>query len=135
MNAPLIISADAGAGKSSLIASCVSAVRAELAKREGEITGGNDNAGDEAAPRTRLFYHFVGAAPGSTDVVRLLWRMWAELCPNIRDPPRTFGELAKKLPNMLKAAGQERKVILFIDALNQVCRPRKHVHSSKSLLH
>ena len=46
-------------------------------------------------PACKQFYHFVGAAPGSTDLVRLLRRMWMELDADA-DIPGTEDDLVSR---------------------------------------
>jgi hypothetical protein len=97
----LVLSGAAGAGKSSLLASCVNRIGTLL-------------------PHAKRFYHFVGAAPGSTDLVRLLRRLWMELSPQL-DIPATEAELVHRTPALLAQVGKEDGgVVLLLDALNQL---------------
>eukprot|EP00927_Polykrikos_kofoidii_P002807 TRINITY_DN11121_c0_g3_i1.p1 TRINITY_DN11121_c0_g3~~TRINITY_DN11121_c0_g3_i1.p1 ORF type:complete len:939 (-),score=146.27 TRINITY_DN11121_c0_g3_i1:117-2933(-) len=95
---------DAGAGKSALIAEC--------ARRMPELL-----------PHVKVFYHFVGSAPGSTDLVRLLRRLWLELAPALENqalPPSEEG-LVRGAPDLLARAGRDcGGAVLFLDALNQL---------------
>lgn len=95
-----IMHGDAGAGKSSLLASCC-------------------HLSSQLFPGLRFFYHFVGAGGGSTDLVRLLRRLFMELAPDI-PIPNTEEELVRATPQMLKRSGQEGGLVIFIDALNQL---------------
>jgi len=96
----LMLEGDAGAGKSALIALCAQ-------KAFGFF------------PHLKIFYHFVGAAPGSTDLVRLLRRMWIELSPDQPLPPTEDG-LIRNISDLLARAGREGGVVIFVDALNQL---------------
>jgi len=95
-----VMHGDAGAGKSSLIACCC-------------------RLSSQLFPGLRIFYHFVGAGGGSTDLVRLLRRLFMELAPDI-PIPTTEEELVRASPQMLKTSGQEGGLVIFIDALNQL---------------
>lgn len=70
-----------------------------------------------------VFYHFVGASPGSTDIFRLLTRMWLELNPNPENhPPADLDGLIRGIPHVLSSAVESEGAtcVLFIDALNQL---------------
>jgi hypothetical protein len=96
----LVLEGEPGAGKSVLVAACAQQTKALL-------------------PHLKVFYHFVGAAPGSTDLVRLLRRMAMELAPAqpILD---TEEELVRDTPALLKRAGREGGIAIFVDAINQL---------------
>jgi hypothetical protein len=98
----LVLAGEAGAGKSALIALCANTVRRLL-------------------PTCKLFYHFVGAAPGSTDLVRLLRRLWMELGVPQEEVGRDQDKLVQQTPSLLARAARERGgIVIFIDALNQL---------------
>ena len=101
---PLILVGQSGAGKSSIIA---------RSARDACDTM------EEKAEKGKVFVHFVGAAPGSTDLVSFLKRLIAELSPenmeNITDL-QGYVQLASRL---LSTEGSV-PVLLFIDAINQV---------------
>ena len=73
----------------------------------------------------QVFYHFVGATPGSTDLYRVLTRLWGELLPG-ENPPTDVTELKRSMETVLDKASQlatEKglaRVIILIDALNQM---------------
>ncbi|CAE8684685.1 unnamed protein product, partial [Polarella glacialis] len=96
----LVLEGEAGAGKSALIASCARQVQQVL-------------------PHLKIFCHFVGAARGSTDLVRLLQRLWLELAPDLAVPPSEEG-LLRGAADVLERAGQEGGLVILVDALNQL---------------
>lgn len=83
----LVLGGAAGAGKSTLMASCVRATRNELS-------------------HMRTFFHFVGVSPGSTDLTRLLRRMFIEIGPQDMEVPSTLDDLIRIIPQMLERAGR-----------------------------
>lgn len=99
-NQLLALLGNAGAGKSALISSCAVKVQSFL-------------------PHLKVFAHFVGAVPGSTDLVRLLRRLWSELAPDQSIPPSEEA-LIPGTHDVLTLAGKQGGAILFIDALNQL---------------
>ena len=74
----------------------------------------------------QTFYHFVGATSGSTDLYRLLVRIWQELLPVEDKVPNDFNELKYSLATVLRKAADtatkcgQKRVIVLIDALNQM---------------
>jgi nephrocystin-3 len=96
----MLLAGEAGAGKSALVAAVVRAQSALL-------------------PHCQQFFHFVGAVPGSTDLVRLLRRMWNELDADT-DIPTTEAELVRLMPVVLENASRRGGCCIFLDALNQL---------------
>jgi hypothetical protein len=95
LNVPLVLCGEAGAGKSALMAACAEALV-------------QHSIADSTPYEMRVFYHFVGAAPGSTDLVRLLRRLWAELDPDNathEPPPSTLPQLIQGLKGVVAHAG------------------------------
>jgi hypothetical protein len=110
LNAPLLLVGSAGAGKSAIIAR--SAVTTVGNARDGSIPG----AGLDT---WRVFYHFVGAAPGSTDIGRLLQRLLRELNFVKGDPPSDIDKLVQDTHRALSSE-ETMPSIIFIDAINQL---------------
>jgi len=70
-----------------------------------------------------VFAHFIGASPDSTNHFRLLRRACEELkreCSLAQEIPEDDKELADALVSFLQTASQQRRVVLIIDALNQL---------------
>jgi energy-coupling factor transporter ATP-binding protein EcfA2 len=108
---PLVITGKPGCGKSSLLAEC-----ARLCRKQN--------------PPALVLPHFIGAAPGSTD----LYTTIRSLCETLRrecsldyeispDPEK----LHRQLPVFLEKAGANRDVILLLDAVNQL-NPKNRSH-------
>ena len=73
-----------------------------------------------------MFYHFIGATPGSTALYQILSRLWQDLLPKQEVVPEDPDELRRSVEVILKRAsetasseGMER-VVIFFDALNQM---------------
>ena len=81
----VMLEGEAGSGKSSLLASLVPKVHFFW-------------------PHRKVFYHFIGAAPGSTDLTNLLRRMWLEIWPGKAMPP-TEDKLVQSTRALLAHAG------------------------------
>jgi hypothetical protein len=96
----LMLQGEAGAGKSALVAACAQQTK-------------------QLMPHLKIFYHFVGAAPGSTDLVRLLRRLFMELAPG-QPIPASEDELVRTAPALLQRTGIDGGVALFLDAVNQL---------------
>lgn len=72
-----------------------------------------------ARPDILVIPHFVGASPDSTDLRHILRRLCHEL--GAHDPlPEDIQELLKRFPLVLTEAAHSRRVLLVIDALNQM---------------
>ncbi|XP_077984631.1 TPR repeat-containing protein DDB_G0287407-like [Glandiceps talaboti] len=105
-NVPLVVVGKPGAGKSALIA--------YMAEKYVQNT-----------KRYKVFYHFVGATPGSTNLHRLLSRIWTELMHHSDPVPVDLDELIRSMANVYSkankwAARAKKEIILFVDALNQM---------------
>jgi telomerase protein component 1 len=67
--------------------------------------------------------HFIGASPGSTDLRRTLRRFCHELAQAVGlqvEISQDLQELLQKFPDLLKQAAASRRVVLLLDALNQL---------------
>ncbi|XP_022107201.1 telomerase protein component 1-like isoform X2 [Acanthaster planci] len=108
---PLLLLGGPGSGKSSIMAR-VADVAANKAG-SGEIPGGGEKG-------WHVFYHFVGAIPGSTDVEKMLKRLLRELkmC-NDSNMPKDY-ETAAQLVGSVLSNPNSSPVIIIIDALNQL---------------
>ncbi|MCX5893307.1 MAG: DUF4062 domain-containing protein [Deltaproteobacteria bacterium] len=74
-------------------------------------------------PQDLVIPHFIGASPGSTDLRRSLRRFCHELAQAAgleEEIPQDLQELVRKFPDLLKRAAAGRRVVLLIDALNQM---------------
>lgn len=101
---PLVVTGLAGSGKSALLA--------EAARRL-----------KQAMPDAVVISHFIGAAPGSTDLLSTV----RSLCESLRHEsvlqeqlPVEPQKLRLQLPVFLERAGSQRPIVLFLDALNQL---------------
>jgi len=101
---PLVITGKSGCGKSALMAECAKRCR-------------------EMFPNALVIPHFIGAAPGSTDLstsIRSICEILRREC-NIDDEFSTDPDkLHAQMRLFLKKAGAIRPIILLIDAVNQL---------------
>ncbi|GAB1609949.1 repeat-containing DDB_G0287407-like [Argonauta hians] len=107
---PLILVGGAGSGKSSVL--CKAA--ALISKKASE------DLKSASGKSWHIFYHFVGAVPGSTTVEVMLKRLLREM-DRINDsnmPPKDLDGTAQVCCSMLSNPNT-RPLIMFVDALNQ----------------
>jgi len=101
----LVVSGEAGTGKSALLASFA---RSYAASHPGAF----------------VLPHFVGASPGSTDIRRTMLRLCRELAQHFgldREAPEEYEKLRAVFPLFLEeAAGSGTRIIVVIDALSQL---------------
>jgi len=109
--APLLVIGTAGAGKSAVMAKCA-ADAFKLAK-ENKIPISN------GYKKCRVFFHFVGATPGSTDLAFFLQRLIKESSPGLKDVVSDIESLIQLSGSLLSNPNTE-PVVLFIDAVNQL---------------
>lgn len=109
-NAPLLLIGNAGSGKSAIMAKSASdaLVRAE----RGELPGA------KGLP-CKVFFHFVGATPGSTDLAFFLQRLSREINVSKRDVVSDLDSLVQ-LTNSLLSNKNTRPCVVFVDAINQM---------------
>ncbi|XP_075931318.1 telomerase protein component 1-like isoform X4 [Petromyzon marinus] len=119
---PLLVQAEPGMGKSSLMARCVAATL--------------------KMPRLSVFYHFIGCCPSSTELINLLKR----LCCHVNPPSKeTLLETlenctdeeacSQPLQEILEAAGEgELPLVIFVDALDQFSSHASASHLVSALL-
>ncbi|HYG57156.1 MAG TPA: DUF4062 domain-containing protein, partial [Symbiobacteriaceae bacterium] len=102
---PLVVVGEPGSGKSALLA------------RFARLLA-------EERPEMRVIAHFVGAGPGSTDVLQLLRRLCLELGEQSDDAtiPGDYNGLTAALAERLAGVGSEHEggVVLILDGLNQL---------------
>ncbi|RDD44588.1 Telomerase protein component 1 [Trichoplax sp. H2] len=111
---PLVIVGMAGAGKSAVIArSAATTVNKAL---NYDIPGGSNKGWN-------VFYHFIGAAPGSTDLGFMLQRMLKEL-KYVGEIPADMESLVR-LSNIVLSSKNLEPTILFFDALNQLDKTKE----------
>ncbi|XP_046565446.1 telomerase protein component 1-like [Haliotis rubra] len=102
----MYLAGSAGAGKSSLMATSA-----------GKAIG-ND--------KFKVFFHFVGATPDSTNLYRILSRMFHECMPPNTVPPMDSDEMMRYTGTMFEKSTEYaldqgyEKLIVYIDALNQM---------------
>nr|XP_006815135.1 PREDICTED: telomerase protein component 1-like [Saccoglossus kowalevskii] len=107
---PLIILGGPGMGKSSITAKVADEAEARALKKQ--IPGGGDSG-------WCVFYHFVGAVPGSTDPERALKRLLKELgVVNEATMPSDMESTCQMVCGVLSNPNT-KPTILIIDALNQ----------------
>ncbi|HCC52080.1 MAG TPA: hypothetical protein DEQ30_08505 [Porphyromonadaceae bacterium] len=100
---PFALTAFAGMGKTSLLAHFISTYR----PKDNEV----------------LHYRFIGGSDNSVNVEQLIRSLLNELKESgkmISDIPTETEEMLNQLPDILDKAGKEGKIILIIDALNQL---------------
>lgn len=110
-NQSLLLLGGPGSGKSSIMARI--ADQCVLHAHSGEIEGGGEEG-------WHIFYHFVGAIPGSTNPETMLRRLLRELkiC-NDSNMPKNLEAAAQSVSAVLSNP-KTRPLILIIDALNQL---------------
>jgi WD40 repeat protein len=100
----LVLTGEAGSGKSAL-----------LSKFSRDYASSH--------PYDLLISHFVGASIGSTDLFRSLRRLCHELSPAMdaeAELPQDTQRLLSKFAGLLEQTSASRRVVLLIDALNQM---------------
>ncbi|XP_071484949.1 uncharacterized protein [Diadema antillarum] len=101
---PLTIVGESGSGKSALIANW-----------SGRF--------QESNPKAFLFLHFIGSSAESASHLNLLRRLYEEMKEFYRldlEVPTSDRNLVIDLPSWLKIAGNRSKVMIVLDALNQL---------------
>ena len=101
---PLVILGESGSGKSALLANWASRYRKEH-------------------PDTVVLEHYIGATPASADWASMLRRIMGELKQRFdidQEIPEQPDALRSAFPNWLSMAAAKGKVILLLDALNQL---------------
>ncbi|ESO84587.1 hypothetical protein LOTGIDRAFT_132036, partial [Lottia gigantea] len=102
----LLLAGFPGAGKSSLMA-----YSAKMALQR---------------PDYKVFYHFVGATPDSTNPYNILSRIYRECMPSEDNIPKDVEEMIRFAPTMFQTSTKTtlskhyKKLVVFIDALNQM---------------
>jgi len=109
---PLVVSGPSGSGKSAILARLYTA----LAERDGLAL---------------VVPHFVGASPKSSDLRSMLWRFCLTLRERFSLTETELPEEVEKLPaalrELLSSVPGDAKVVLLIDALDQLDE-RYHAH-------
>ncbi|MCI0412649.1 DUF4062 domain-containing protein [bacterium] len=76
-----------------------------------------------AHPDWLIIPHFVGASPDSTNIRKMLHRICTHLSHSIgsNEPvPQEMKELVNRFPELLTTASQDLRILIVIDALNQL---------------
>ncbi|XP_013383728.1 NACHT and WD repeat domain-containing protein 2 [Lingula anatina] len=109
---PLLVLGEPGSGKSSVMARVADII--EDKAKLGEIKGGGGQ-------QWHIFYHFVGAVPGSTDAEPMIHRLLKELGVITDDSqlPKDL-ESASQLCFSILSNTSTKPVVILIDALNQM---------------
>jgi Domain of unknown function (DUF4062)/NACHT domain len=101
---PVVITGESGCGKSAFLASWYRQYVVEH-------------------PDDHVLAYFIGASPDSTDHMRLLRNMCKELKSNFNleeNLPEDDKKLSKVLMSLLLAASQGRRIVILLDALDQL---------------
>ncbi|KAI8507535.1 Telomerase protein component 1 [Branchiostoma belcheri] len=106
---PMLLVGEAGSGKSAILARVADVATTKALSRE--IPGGGDTG-------WHVFYHFVGAIPGSTDLENILKRLLRELDIDTTMPKDM--ESTVQLTCGVLSSRTTRPTIIIIDAVNQM---------------
>ncbi len=101
---PLVVTGTPGSGKSALLVRFIQQFR-------------------RLNPDEYILYHFIGTSPTSTDLRRMLLRLCQELAKQfgITDEiPQELEQLRATFRTFVEQAAAERRVVLVVDALNQL---------------
>lgn len=98
---PLALIGGPGSGKSAVLAKAIEEART-------------------AHPDAAVVFRFIGWTPGSGQVRDLLDKLCREIGPADQPTPSEYRELVQEFPKRLKAAGENRRLIVFLDALDQL---------------
>lgn len=101
---PLALIGEPGSGKTSVLAKAV-----EEAQR--------------TQPEATVIFRFIGWTPSSAVVRDLLDKLCRQLAPlygGKQETPNEYRELVQELPKRLKQAGERKRVLMFLDALDQL---------------
>lgn len=106
---PLILVGGAGCGKSSVLCRAAAVISAKASNDLKSACG----------RKWHVYYHFVGAVPGSTTVEVMLKRLLREMdVANDSNMPKDLDATAQMCCSMLSNPNT-RPLIMFVDALNQ----------------
>jgi hypothetical protein len=98
---PLALIGGPGSGKSAVLAKAVEEART-------------------AHPDASVIFRFIGWTPGSAHVRDLLDKLCRQISPADQPTPSEYRELVQELPKRLKEAGQSKRLLVFLDALDQL---------------
>lgn len=110
---PLVITGAPGCGKTALLANFARA----YSKTHNDVT---------------VLSHFIGASPGSNDIRKILLRLSRELVQRLgisNAIPEDYDKLKDMFLKLLDIAANQRKVVIILDALNQL----DHIYFAHSL--
>ncbi|XP_052774111.1 TPR repeat-containing protein DDB_G0287407-like [Mya arenaria] len=107
---PLLLLGEAGLGKSSVLCKCAEILTHK--SRQGQLKRSDGKS-------WHVFFHFVGAVPGSTNIEPMLKRLLRSMdFINDSNMPRDVNAAAQMCCSMLSNPNTQ-PVILLVDALNQ----------------
>lgn len=98
---PLALIGGPGSGKSAVLAKAVEEART-------------------AHPDASVIFRFIGWTPGSGVVRDLLDKLCREIGPGDQPTPSEYRELVQEFPKRLKEAAQNKRLLVFLDALDQL---------------
>lgn len=100
-NQPLALNGNPGCGKTALIAKCASEARQKF-------------------PDFDIRYLFVGLTANSSSLISMLSTLGCDLNEYLEEGVKNQSRLRKTFYDMLCAATEERPIVVFIDALDQI---------------
>lgn len=109
---PLLLLGGPGCGKSSVVSCAVSRILSRVEAGQLPVPGASDK-------KWNVFYHFVGALPGSTSLEGMLKRLLRELelAKNCNMPKEL--DSASMMCCSLLSNANTRPLVIFLDGLNQ----------------
>jgi hypothetical protein len=127
---PLVILGDSGSGKSALLANWVKYYGKKVSRfspdKEKNYLGNESDllaSGGNSNSTHLVIFHFIGATSTSTDWAAMVRRIMGEFKRNFdirQEIPDKREELRTAFVNWLSLVGAKNRVILIIDALNQL---------------
>ncbi|XP_064604560.1 TPR repeat-containing protein DDB_G0287407-like isoform X2 [Liolophura sinensis] len=108
---PLLLLGGPGSGKSSILCKAAELISSKAQKRQLAGCAGG---------QWHVFYHFVGAVPGSTTLEPMLKRLLSEMEVTSESSMPKNLEAAAQMVCSLLSNPNTKPLIIFVDALNQV---------------
>uniref|UniRef100_A0A1I8GX10 NACHT domain-containing protein n=1 Tax=Macrostomum lignano TaxID=282301 RepID=A0A1I8GX10_9PLAT len=134
---PLIVHGPSGSGKTSVMARAAASAVAWAAEEEAVPDDPDRDADAVAGTATReppqpplVLLRFLGTSPESSGIRRTLRSLTVQLADLLAQeeaagqpaapPPHSFNELVTAFNSLLERLGQRRRVLLFLDSLDQL---------------